>query len=244
LFEYNIKNQGLFNFNFNFNTEVSGISVEFLETIASNDLTINQDIVSVSCACSDLPLFLNLKHGLSNANVLKQFLLRNSFNLDDNFAIRYKSKNNSWQSVKHFKGLGTEPIRIEGESGLLESFNERWFINFDLCCFQDVGDSYWRFLMFVKRVVDNNEDFETKILLDIPNDISCVNRNLNLNILYDPSNNDFYVNNVLLSSVLYYDEIGLFKNRFWNNNSFVVKIGPQVTYRKDPTINLRPIFTT
>jgi hypothetical protein len=230
----NTINEGAFSFNFNFRTEVSDFYVEFLESIQSTNLTINQDIAIVPCACTDLPLFLSLNHGLSNANILKDFISRNSFALPDNFIIRYKLKNKSWQFVKHFNGFGTD--------GKLK---EQWLINFDLCCFEDIGDSYWKFLMSVKRIINNNEDFETKFLLDIPNDISCVDNSLNLNIKYDSFYEEFYVNNILLSSVLYYDEIGLFKSKFWRNRpNFNIRIGPQTEYNPDPTIDLTPIFTT
>lgn len=233
-FEVNRINYGIINVRFGFESTVSSLSVEFLESIQSSNLTINQELISPSCACTELPMFLILNHGLSNANILKEFLKRNNLSLEDNIAIRYKSKSNSWQTVRHLRGFGTDGILIE-----------KWNIVFDLCCFQDIGDSYWKLLMSIKRLISNNEDYETKFLLDIPNDVSCVNNNLNMNIRYDSFFDEFYVNNNLLTSTLNYDEIGLFKSRFWTNNpNFVIKIGPQTTYRVDPTINLRPIFPT
>lgn len=233
-FEVNRINYGIVNVRFGLESTVSNLSVEFLESFQSNNLTINQELVSPSCACSDLPMFLILNHGLYNANILKEFLKRNNLSLEDSVTIRYKSRSNSWQTVKHLNGFGTDGILIE-----------KWNILFDLCCFEDVGDSYWKLLMSIKRIISNNEDFETKFLLDIPNNVSCVNNNLNMNIKYDSFSDDFYVNNNLLASTLNYDEIGLFKSRFWTNNpNFVIKIGPQTTYRSDPTINLRPIFPT
>jgi hypothetical protein len=234
IFKVNRINYGITYFNFSFDSKVSSFSVEFVEAIQSSNLTINQEIVSPTCACADLPLFLTLNHGLSNASILKEFLQRNNLFLDDSLTIRYKSKNNSWQTVRHLRGLGPDGILIE-----------KWNIVFDLCCFQDLGDSYWKLLMSIKRNISNNEDFETKFMLDIPNDISCINNNLNITLRYDSLFNEFYVNNELLTSTLHYDEIGLFKSKFWTNNpNFVIRIGPQTTYRIDPTINLRPIFTT
>lgn len=230
----NRKSFGNFLLRIPFVTEVSDIQVEFDPRIQSTDLTINSNIVSVPCGCSDLPLFLILNHQLNNANILRQFLLRNSFSLGTNLSIKYRSKDRTWSGIKKFDGFG-----------LNSNTYEKWLVLFEFGCFEDLGDNYWKLQMYVRRTISNNEDFETKFLLSIPNDYSCVDNGLNLRINYDVNYNEFYANNNLLVSKVNYDDIGLFKDRFWTNSSnFVIKIGPQITYSTNPVLDLKPIFAT
>jgi hypothetical protein len=229
----NVNNEGLFLFAASLRTRASKIDVEFSNSIQSQNLSINNQIISTPCACTDLPLFLILNHNLLKTNTLTQFLDRNSFSLDKDLSIRYKSKNNSWNFNKHFNGVGPDG-----------NLQENWLILFELSCREDLSDYYWNFLMYAKRSLSNNEDFETKIILSVPNSFTCINNSFDLNLKYNTQLNEFYVNNNLLISTINYDEIGLFKNKYWTANpNFVIKIGPQRTYRVDPTIDIKPIFT-
>lgn len=230
----NRKSYGNFLTRIPFNTIIFPFKVEFDSKIESKELTIDDQRVSVECGCNDLPLFLTLKHQLPKANILQQFLLRNSYVLDDDSIIKYRIKDKTWSSSKIFEGFG-----------LNSNTTEKWLILFELTCFEDFGDHYWKFLMYLRRSISNNEDFETKFLLSVPNSLSCIDNSLNLNIKYNINFNEFYVNNNILTSKVHYDEIGLFKNKFWTNTSnFVINIGPRFTYVENPILNLKPIFNT
>lgn len=173
--------------------------------------TINTGLVS-SCGCSLNSLTLSLNHNINNSGVLSEFLTRNNFNLDQKLKLRYKKITNSWSSSQHYKGKG-----LDGKS------LENWYVNFELTCTdlienQTYSNYYFKFNLFVRRQnLTNNFSDKTNLFVDIKSSDICVNKNVSTIIEFNSFNQKFFIDGIQNDSGKIFDEIGLFKNGYWNN---------------------------
>ena len=232
---------------------VFGLASDINDFQYSSTLTISDQTISPACGCGPIGLSLPLSHNLGNSFVLSNFLNSNSLSLDNLISMGYKSVDRSWRSVTHFSGRGKDGVSLED-----------WSLFFSLACLTDT----WR-LSFIARAYNrsSDEDISTKLILNMPADAICsdnkiatdirvyinsgelviskgkqisavtpartvTSRPAGVSVTVDGSSNDY---------VLYYDNLGLFKNSYWTSVPFEIKIDPAIKYNM-PLMNLNPIF--
>jgi hypothetical protein len=238
---------------FSFNMGASDFSSELNELSYNTTLTISDQTISPSCGCGPLALSLNLSHNLSNSTAISNFIKRNGLNFPSNVSLRYRSGDSSWRSVLHFAGRGSDGF-----------FMEYWTIIFEFAC----GSDAWRFSFSTTVRNELRNEGRTNFAIEIPVSEICTegrSTNIKLNInsgQFEPSTGkkflatdklsrqtttkisrsvDCYVNGILNDYVVYYDNLDLFKNSYWNNIPLDITINPADTTQM-PTVNLRSIF--
>lgn len=219
---------------------VFGLGYEYeSDNISPSSLTISNSVVQNSCGCSFVGLSLVLTHNLINSSVLSKFFLRNGLTLPEKFNLGYKSYDNSWKHTQKFSGISGD--------GLPEQMS----IFFSLSCMSE----YWRF-SFTARSQDQNNFLETKLIMDMPSSFVCTtNGNISTDILVDINSGeitavadekffvvtphsirpapkepvrglDVTVGGEANGYAIYYDDIGLFKNSYWDRVSLKFGLNP------------------
>jgi len=219
----------------------------------SSTLTISDQTINPSCGCGPIGLSLPLSHNLGNSLVLSNFLKSNSIDLGSSVSMAYKSSDKSWRSVQHISGRGRDGVSLED-----------WSVFFSLTCLTDV----WR-LSFLARAYNRfqNEDVCTKLILNMPADSICSDNTIatdirvNINsgelviakgkqisvvsparpVAVRPRGVNVTVDGISNDYVIYYDNLGLFKDSYWSSVPFEIKIDPAISLDM-PLMNLNPIF--
>jgi hypothetical protein len=176
-----------------------------------SQLTANTSRINI-CGCLSLNQNLSLSHNLVSAGILSDFLSRNNYSFSDTVNLRYNSNQNSWSSS----------INLRGRGGNSES-TEEWLLMFNLSCNNIIdGDSndnyYLKFNFFSRRVnVTSNLSWITNVNTNIVPTSVCQNGNLSTRIILNTSTQSVFVDNTFspFSGIL--DNIGLFKNKYWND---------------------------
>ena len=208
-----ILSQGSSNTNFyNFGTILSVIinqnSVEQTywnkSDFISSDLSVSTGTVKV-CGCSSASLNLNLSHNINNSGVLSDFLKRNKFSLPVSIALKYKKNSNSWIYNQNYNGLGSNGIS-----------QEKWQIIFDISCNDD--DNNYKYNFYVRRNILNSSRtyYISNLTTNISLDKICSSNQVSTSIILNTDSNIVYIDGISSSSILI-DQIGLFKNLYWNN---------------------------
>lgn len=203
-----------------FYVDVSETSVVFGSDVDNQDLTALTDTQS-KCGCYNIPLSVHLTHNLNSNNIFAQFLARNNFTMARTITLRYNTINDSWQANLHYQGLSADA-----------NTSERWDLVFDIQCTSvmggvDLGNTILKLAVEVfRKNLTTLEDFDTRIVVGILPDAICEAnvRELDFSVSLDTV---LEIATVRPSAVVYqttlFDNIGLFKNRYWLDN-------PEVTF--------------
>lgn len=227
-----------------------GFGFEFDEVQPDSSLTISQSSVVGTCGCQSAGLALALVHNLSESSALSSFLDRSGASLPSTIYMRYKSSDSSWREVRRL--IGRDETGGEEEISLF----------FNLECIS----SYLRF-SFVARSKSSGR--ETKMVMEIPPALMCGN-NLSADISADirtgsftaSRDDQFYVvtphsirpqptelsrdiniavDGVPNGYVVYYDDMGLFNDAYWDDFPLEFRINPTARVEM-PVMNLSSIF--
>jgi hypothetical protein len=250
----NFSDFGTFSENFSFPMSAFDFSSESEPLKADSRLTISDGSISPSCGCGPMGLFLSLKSNMSNSAFLSAFLKRAGLNLPDP-VLRHRSRDVSWSSVQHLVGTGRDGTSIED-----------LYLSHSLSC----SEGFWVFSFSAStfnRVTLG--ELRTKFILDIPVDLVCFDGNIStvieLNIksgefqlstgrkvsVVDPprplSKNpnprqiDVFVDGVFNDKRIYYDELGMFKDSYWNSKNLKIEID-SIAKAKMPKMQFSEIF--
>lgn len=198
--------------------------------------TINTGSVSV-CGCALNNLVLRLNQNIANSGVLNEFLKRNNLKIDSILDLRYKKSTNSWCYSQHLNGRGPD-----GKS------SEHWYVTFDLTCTNNIANQnysnpYFKFNMFVRRQNSTQKiSEETKLSVNINVMDICVNKSILTSIQYNSFNEKFIVDDLENQSGKFYDQIGLFKNTYWNNKKDFSKVRLR-TEKSPQLVGIFPTFS-
>jgi hypothetical protein len=232
---------------------VFDITSDINELEYSSTLTISDQTISPSCGCGPIGLALPLSHNLGNSLILSNFLKSNASTLASSISMAYKSNDKSWRSVQHLSGRGRDGVSLED-----------WSVFFSLTCLTDI----WQ-LAFLARAYNRlqDEDVCTKLILNMPADAICSDNKIATDIRVNINSGELVVakgkqisvvsparpvavktrgvsvtvDGIFNDYVIYYDNLGLFKDSYWSSVPFEIKIDPAI--RLDmPTMDLNPIF--
>ena len=166
------------------------------------------------CACPDMSPLTEVSHNMARDNRLAQFLVRNNFTIPRILTLKYNVPNDSWQTNLHYRGVSSKSNNFED-----------WNLVFELRCTDnsggiEIGKSIWQFsaLVTLEDLV-TGEDFDTRILVGVIPDTLCSSNQLTFRVDYDTELDFVEVSPtaVVYNNVLF-DNIGLFKNRSWQQN--------------------------
>jgi hypothetical protein len=194
--------------------EALSVQLIFKDAVAQT-LALPTETVS-RCNCRTLPLLLQFKHNMVQTGKFAQFLSRNNFVMPTIIDMMYNKTNDSWQSNLHYHGLSISDI----------GFNELWNLVFEMKCTdiaggESIATSFWKFSMTVKQKrLSTSKESESKLIVGfLPDNICNEFKDMNLTMTVD-TQADFVT--VVPDSTVYefilYDNIGLFKNTYWELN--------------------------
>lgn len=223
----------------------SDFSSDFNDLSGGGNLTISDFLVESPCGCGALGLSLNLKHNLFGSSYLSSFLRKNNLALPQTVSMRHKLSDASWASMTHFSGSGSE----------------NWSLLFSLSC----ETSSWRFVFSAKKSTPASS-LHTKLIIDMPSDFVCSDNRISTRIslgvgvpassfsgsaigVVSPikmpiatlAQNAVKIDESFFDYVVYYDNIGIFKDSYWLKTPFEVYIDPSRT-EEMPLMNLQSIF--
>ncbi len=240
--EYNDSFHGLDSFiDIEDDVSIIDFSVTFSSDEEEQSIPISTESIFIKCGCGDiLPVRLRLEHNLNTENKLSQFITRNRTTLEDNAVMYYDNVNKLWQKNYHFVGLSSDGIT-----------RDVWDINFDWSCTDIVGgfslgSFIWKLGMQVfLRNIDTGLDYDTRLLVTIPTEGVCgVDGELNLRINTDVLQDSVVTDPSVTPQVtLLFDNIGLFKSRFWlDNPTFRIGIFSDQLVSSVTRLNIKPIL--
>lgn len=209
---------------------VSGLGYEQDDTAVVYDMEAPSETVS-ACGCEGAGLSLNLRHTLGRSSALSRFLKSNGLSLGDRAELRYRSFDTSWTSSTHL---------INPAGG--------WTISFEMAC----RDGLWRFSLSAK---DGRK--QTRLTVDLPPEIVCPTGRMSMPMkvyfnsrkssaergvqVVTPARtqrfaaefaSEVFVDGIFVPTVVYYDELGLFVDSFWDYSPLSININPT---SKNPT---------
>lgn len=222
----------------------------------SSGLTISDQTISPSCGCGPLSLSLTVRHNMSNSSYLSSFLKRSGLSMADSHVLRYRSSDSSWRFSQNFSGKGRDGSSSEDIS-----------IFYSMSC----SEGFWKFSFSAVNVNRSiGKELHTKFILDIPADLVCSDGSISTNLELEIQNGGFqegtninfaavtppnfigrttrprivdvYVDGVFNDERIYYDDIGLFKNSYWNSSRLEFNINMPVG-AKMPELEIYRIFT-
>jgi len=246
----NFEDIGLILFESNVEMSTSDISLDSEEIQYSNTLTISQSTVSPSCGCGPVGLSLSVGNNIQNSTLFANFLKSNGISYG-NFKMNYKVAEKGWKSAQNFYGKN----------------EEEWRFFHSLSC----QDEFWKFSFSVKRKKRDINELQTKFILDIPASVICDDNNISTNISLDIKSGQFRVysgkqifvvspttarpaipdfirgldvriDGIMNDYRVYYDDIGLFGDSYWNSHPFEVQINPSAISTM-PSMELYKIFS-
>ena len=181
--------------------------------------------VNTSCGeCNQIALTLYFKHNLEFGNVFREFLLRNGLTIPQSFNLFYSKRLDLWQGTLHYTGVSAD--------NLLHT--ETWRIKIDWSCTKEYADddfasAVWKFsMLFTKKNINTGIDFDTRLFILFPSEDICVSADrdgLNFSFQYDTLRNSIYTRqNLVVDVMTLYDNIGLFKSKYWKTNKLNIRI--------------------
>lgn len=172
------------------------------------------------CECLQIPLVVNFTQNLSLNNKLSQFLFRNNLAFPSIHKLSFNLSNNSWQSNLHYRGSA-----VDG------SGSETWDMVFELQCTKlaggiDIGRAIWKLAVDVTR--KSTDVSNTRLIVGVLPSSICdtLSHELIFKVTYDTQANNAIVEptSTVYQAILF-DNIGLFKNKYWvDNPDLVLKV--------------------
>lgn len=251
----NFSNLGVIVSLFSFNLKAFDFKLEEKEIEYGTNLSIADAIAFPICGCGPLGMSILLSHNINNSSVLGNFFKRNVISTQNKVNLKYKAEDDSWRSIQHFTGRSRDGVSFED-----------WTIFLTLQCMS--GSDAWRFSFIVKsQNRTTNQDLQTKFLIDMPANLICFDDNISTNIrtyigtnqsqvtkgqatfVTSPSRSlvrnyrktTTMIDGVFNDYLVYYDDLGLFKDSYWINNPVEFNISP-ISRAEMPTTDLQSIF--
>jgi hypothetical protein len=246
---------GIISTNISLASSVFDLKFEAKELEYKSELTIANALVEPPCGCGPLGLSILLTHNIQNSTVLSKFLTSNGLSISNQTNLRYKTQDNSWRSIQHFRGRSKDGFTFED-----------WTVFLTFQCQSELDA--WRFSFVVKSANASIKEYlYTKLILDIPANLICSDGDVTTNIktfigskksqvtqgkeiyVVSPSHPTIkpsertttIVDGAFNDYSLYYDDIGLFKNSYWLYTPLEFNINP-LNRAEMPTIDLQSIF--
>jgi formylglycine-generating enzyme required for sulfatase activity len=169
-----------------------------------NDLVVPIPYVNSNCpGCNQIPARLYFQNNLINLSQFSNFIYLNNKEFNTNFELIHSRLSNSWTKKFYY-----------------ESSSEKWFLSFDLACINvSLAAYYWKFAMIFKRTYSKIES-ESKLVVQIPSEFVCAySTKFEFKFNFDVVNKYLFTNiNYFGDDFIFYDKIGLFNSKYWNNN--------------------------
>jgi hypothetical protein len=228
---------GIIPMNMNLSMEINKIFLSFDENIDSgNELTIDSGNVVSQCGCDTLPLVLTFSQNIAYGNALRSFLDKNGYSLANDLDLSYKSSSNSWTQNLHFRGIGD-----------LDNSVENWNILFEWTCstpVTSIEQGHWE-LKFLVRRISSGVSLTTRGKFIVPPTSFCHSTENKIKITYNTKTFNSVVSSGFVDLVYFEDQLGLFRTKYWNNNSSLVfAISDQLAATPIPRYDIGPFFPT
>jgi hypothetical protein len=221
---------------FTLNMSIERTYLGFIEDSLTDTLAPDTSTV-ISCSCADIPLVLSISHNLNQENQLYRFLSRNGLDLPNTTSLNYKSSSNSWYFAHHFKGKGEQDNNLE-----------RWLINFNWKCSEDIDSIsdgvFWNLKISIRKEnLVTYEDIVTRMSFTLPTSAFCRDTENKVTLNYNIKNYSLTTDLSFAELDYFEDNIGLFKNKYWNNNpSLNIAISDEISVTPLPRYNYGKFF--
>lgn len=204
-----------------------GLGIEQSEQPVGVPLSISDFTVS-ACGCPSIGPALEIRHNLNASDRLSRFLSSEGLSYPSTITMRHRSSDSSWTSSEFLGGS-----------------KESWTLSFLFACMDD----FWRLSLSA-----SNASRRTKFVLDIPSDMVCERGFGSISVVsylksysfagsgvsipaVTPSRNpsrsvsgpiESLVDGIFVPHTVYYDEMELFADSFWNTSPFELEVNPLV----------------
>lgn len=235
---YNFADYGLFRDSAEIFMSAFGFGSESSVVETDSGLTISNQSIFSPCGCGPTSLVLSLRHNMLNSTYLSSFLARSGLTMDEFVSLRYRSSDSSWQASQNFVGKGGDGVSQEEIS-----------MFYSMSC----SEGFWVFsFSAVNSNRFTSRELYTRLVADIPADLICSDGNISTLMELEISDGDlnaargkrisavipertsirnpdtrganFYVDGLFNDKRVYYDDIGLFKNSYWNVNRLAMSL--------------------
>lgn len=207
--------------------------------LGNSVLPVDTSTVSTNCGCNPVPLSLVMTHNLINTSIFGDFIRRNNLKFSDQMILQYRDFDGMWQRNFHFIGISERNTK------------ERWSMVFEWGCTDSLGGSVldrpgWRFsISIVRRDFISGVDNDTRILYVFPKEMACQNNSIAFSFTINPKTAVATPVDVTAGEILgniLYDNIGLFKSKFWLTTPIRINIAGSPVSTVDNTFDIFPIF--
>lgn len=204
---------------------VLGIGYEYGEANINYDMQVPTDFVS-ACGCPFVGPSIVVRHTLNRSSALSRFLNSRGLELPSSFGLAHKSVDSSWTYTNH-----------------LVSPDSSWLVQLGLTCL----DGLWRLSLSARE-----GQRQTRLVADIPPELLCAAGRpaARMQVYFDQGRNlipsggiqvvspprpsrrtatdaaEVFVDGIFVPYVVYYDELGLFKDSFWEYSPLEIDINP------------------
>jgi hypothetical protein len=193
--------------------------------------------VNTNCGCNPVSLSLSMSHNFNNANILGDFVRRNNLTFGTSMQLRYRKLDQTWQQNFHFSGISQRNTL------------ERWTMVFEWGCTSNLAGSpldqpAWKFsASIVRKDAATGEDSDTRILYVFPKEIVCQRNLVEFAFTVNTRTGVAAAKGAteILGNILY-DNIGLFKSKFWTTNPLKINIASVAEIENTDTFDIFPIF--
>lgn len=210
---------------------VSGLGYEYDEIGLEYDMQPPTNFIS-ACGCLLVGPSVSVRHTLGRSSAFSGFLRSNGLSMPRSISLTHKSFDSSWGHTSH-----------------LRSQNSAWTVQISMSCVDDL----WRLSLSARE-----GSRQTRLVVDIPSDLMCTagRPSALVQVYFDrgidvlPSGGtqvvtpprplrktatdaaEVFVSGIFVPYVVYYDDLGLFKDVFWEYSPLEIDINPSA---KNPT---------
>lgn len=211
----------------------SGVSVsaaalgyEYDESAISYNMEPPSNIIS-ACGCTDAGGAIVLRHNLTQSSRVSQFLSSGGLSLSSFLNLTHRPSESSWASTTHLR---------KPDGG--------WVVSADLSCHSE----FWRFSLSVRE-----SRKQTRLSFDLPYELVCAGGRpfAQIKCYFDQGSNvasygksvqvvsparpgtytasdkaEVFVGGIFVPYTVYYDEVGLFNDDFWEYSPLELYLNP------------------
>lgn len=165
------------------------------------------DNIITRCDCAPLPSTLEMKHNLTTATMLKEFLSRHKLKMGGDMELNYNKHSDTWQNTQHL--IGT---------------NEQWKILTEWSCIEEASGRVWRMHMLTTRE-QGGKCQKTKVLLNFGQHGTTDSKKMfGMNFSLNTKTHTIASKRpVALVSKVIQDEIGMFRGAWGNELRIAVE---------------------
>lgn len=217
-------------------SSISELYVDFIDDDETGFSVGNTSVIT-ACDCSAIPITLSMGFNLINNNLLSQFLNKNSIPIPHTILVNYNNLDNIWRNILHYRGTG------------LSNQEESWSLIFEWGCVDEIagialGSNLWKLSLYINQTLDDY-DMETRILVYLPVSPECsTTSDLSIKFLINTLTGAIDTSpSFIIESPVITDEIGLFKNKYWQANpNLLINLSEQTSEIMIPRFDISTIF--